>query len=171
MKKTKALINKLLTELENTPLLQIACEKVGISRNTFYRWMKEDPAFLAQANYALSLGKGRVNDIAVSNVLAGIKAKDVRYTMYWLDRNHYDFRRPHIHRIDSEDPFAQFRYLAEISKKLEIEDKALGEMSASKREDMEQARKDAEVFFKRWGVIKDDIPEPKKRKKKPPETT
>ena len=36
---------KFLTELRKVPIVQVACEKVGISRNTIYRWLKEDKQF------------------------------------------------------------------------------------------------------------------------------
>ena len=111
MKKTKKLTDKLIEELERTPLVQIACEKHGISRNTFYRWMKEDGDFMERVSEAMSLGTGVVHDVAVSNVLNGIKSKDVIYTKYWLSHRHPDFRRPFVHREDIDDPLQHKRHL------------------------------------------------------------
>ncbi|MEN9647631.1 MAG: hypothetical protein RLY57_435 [Candidatus Parcubacteria bacterium] len=163
MKKTKALINKLLEEIENTPLVQIACEKIGISRNTFYRWMKEDPGLLEQVNYALSLGKGRVNDIAVSNVLSGIKSKDVRYTMYWLDRNHSDFRKPFVPKVDADDLLVHYRLLMEGSKLRQIEDDIRNTVTTQEREMVEDAYKDANEFMRKWQTVNDNAVEKKAR--------
>lgn len=163
MKKTKTLINKLLVEIENTPLVQIACEKIGISRNTFYRWVKEDSELLKQVNYALSLGKGRVNDIAVSNVLSGIKSKDVRYTMYWLDRNHPDFRRPFIQKVDTDDLLAHHRLLIERSKMRQIESDVKNTTASEERERYEYARGRAKEFMRKWEKVSDNEIEKKAR--------
>ena len=124
MKKTKEITNKLIEELERTPLVQIACDKVGISRNTFYRWIKDDEKLFAKVNEAISLGTGLVNDVAVSNVLTGIKNKDSMYTKYWLDRKHPDFRRPFIYKLESGDFLQYQRTLNEKEQALRVEQEA-----------------------------------------------
>lgn len=155
MKKTKTLLDKLVAEIEKTPLIQIACNKVGISRNTFYRWMKEDKDFLARVNEAMSLGMGLVNDVAISNVLEGIKKKDVAYTKYWLNHNHPDFRRPYVYRADADDLLAHSRLLAEAAQKHRIEQ----EISNARRHIDEEAlrRQEAEVtsFMDKWQRVID----------------
>ena len=35
----------LIEQLRKTPIVLVACEKMGISRATFYRWFKEDEKF------------------------------------------------------------------------------------------------------------------------------
>lgn len=44
----------LLEHLEKTPIVQIACEKSGVGRSTYYRWMQADKVFSRQAREALS---------------------------------------------------------------------------------------------------------------------
>jgi hypothetical protein len=44
MKKNK-LQNKFFGELKKVPIVQVACEKTGVSRNSVYRWRKEDINF------------------------------------------------------------------------------------------------------------------------------
>lgn len=102
MKKEKVQ-NKLIEELERTPIISVACEKVDISRNTFYRWIQEDTKFLKQVNEAMDKGIGLVSDFAESNVLSGIKNKDAGYTKYWLSHRHPRYKRPFIHRYDQRD--------------------------------------------------------------------
>lgn len=63
---------KFLEVLEKSPIVQYACEKVGISRNTFYRWLKEDPDFASSYKQSMEYGIDLVNDAAESNVLKGI---------------------------------------------------------------------------------------------------
>ncbi len=162
MKKTKVLVNKLLEELEKHGIVQYACDKNGISRNTFYRWMKEDKVFLEQVNEALSLGVGALNDMAVSNVVNGIKNKDMASTKLWLIHRHPEFRRPYVHKVDL-DLLAHFRALAEGSRTAKIRDEISDFADASRKEIMESAKADAKEFFERFGV--------KISKKKPPKAT
>lgn len=102
MKKDR-LTDKFLEELERTPVVQIACEKVGVSRNTVYRWIKEDVDFRVRFNDALSVGEDVVSDVAESNVLHGIRNKDFRYTNLWLATHHPRYRRPQIFRPAAAD--------------------------------------------------------------------
>lgn len=101
MKKHKVK-KQFIEELERTPIIQVACDRVGISRNTFYRWMKEDVEFAFEVNEALDSGIDFVNDHAEGNVLNGIKKGDAGYTKYWLSSRHEAYRRPFIHREKTE---------------------------------------------------------------------
>lgn len=92
MKKNKVYKN-FLEELERTPIISIACEKSNISRNTFYRWMKEDREFSLLADEALKRGIDLVNDVAESNVLNGIKNQDRKWTEFWLRHRHITYKR------------------------------------------------------------------------------
>lgn len=152
MKKTKALTTKLLEELERTPLIQTACEKIGISRNTFYRWINEDEELFEQANHALSLGMGLVNDVALSNVLSGIKNKDTKYTIYWLSHKHQDFRRPFRDRVDADDPIQYRRLLNEKEQVIRVQMEAKELAEKPTKEKMEEAIRKVTEFQDRWFV-------------------
>lgn len=152
MKKTKKLINKLIEELERTPLVQTACEKIGISRNTFYRWIKEDEELFKKVNEALSLGTGLVHDVAISNVLGGIKNKDPMYTKFWLTHKHPDFRRPYIFKIDSEDSLIYRRMLSEKEQALRIDMEARELADKSNKEKAEEYMKNIDDFQSKWFV-------------------
>lgn len=102
MKKNK-ICQKFLEELERTPIVYIACEKTGISRNTFYRWIKEDKEFAKNADESLKRGIDLVNDVAESNVLNGIKNQDRKWTEFWLNHRHPQYKkRLYYSREDSE---------------------------------------------------------------------
>jgi hypothetical protein len=152
MKKTKEITNKLIEELERTPLVQIACDKVGISRNTFYRWIKDDEKLFAKVNEAISLGTGLVNDVAVSNVLTGIKNKDSMYTKYWLDRKHPDFRRPFIYKLESGDYIQYQRTLNEKEQALRVEQEAKEASERLYGEKLEEAKRRLEENQDKWFV-------------------
>lgn len=165
MKKTKALVNRLIEEIEKHGIIQSACDKYNISRQAFYRWMKEDKEFLKMVNEARSLGDGVVNDIAVSNVLTGIKNRDVGYTKFWLKHRHSEFRRPFVHKVDP-DVLAYHRALLEASRTRQIQEEISNFADPAYEEAMEQAKEDAEYFFKKFGVPVQDS-----KKKKPPKST
>lgn len=148
MKKTPRTIKKLLEELERTPLIQAVCEKVGISRNTFYRWAKEDTKFAEQVNEALSLGTGVVNDIAVSNVLNGIQKGDPMYTKYWLSHKHPDFRRPFVVKYDSDDIILHRQRVKERSQLLRMESDAYTELIQHDEEYIQERKRIKELFRK-----------------------
>ncbi len=105
---------KFIKELAKTPIVSVACEKVGISRQTAYRWMKEDEKFLEKVKEAMKEGVSLVNDVAESNILKGIKQGDKGDTKYWLSHRHESFRKPHRHR-DAQLDFLTFKLLEQYS--------------------------------------------------------
>lgn len=78
----------LLELLRKTPIVQIACEKVGVGRATYYRWRKEDPEFTKQSDQALLDGNLLVNDMAESQLMSAIKDKNMTGIMFWLKHHH-----------------------------------------------------------------------------------
>lgn len=156
MKKTKVLVEKLLEELEKHGIIQYACDKNGISRNTFYRWMKEDQVFLERVNESVSLGVGGLNDMALSNLVNGIKNKDMATTKFWLIHRHAEFRRPYRHRVDSDDLLAHHRMLTEGMKLRQIEDDIRTTLTASEEERMAETEKGAQEFVERWRKVNED---------------
>ncbi len=96
--KKRRVRDKFIEELRNTGIVQIACDKIGISRQTYYRWLKEDVDFRLSAGEAISQGEDLVNDFAESNVLRGIQNQSESYTKYWLSVRHPKFNKKYIRR-------------------------------------------------------------------------
>lgn len=86
--KTKNEKQLLIEQLKKTPVVQVACEKIGIGRATFYRWKNDDEKFAAAVNEAISDGNGLVNDMAESQLMSAIKDKNLTAIIFWL-RNHH----------------------------------------------------------------------------------
>lgn len=84
--------SNIITQLAKVPIVQIACERVGIGRSTFYRWCNQDPVFAEQARSAVLEGKSMVNDMAESQLISSIKDKSFQAIAYWLKHNHPDYR-------------------------------------------------------------------------------
>ncbi len=79
---------QLLEILKKTPIVQIACEKAGIGRASYYRWRKEDAEFAQQADQALLDGSLLVNDMAESQLMSAIKDKNMTAIIFWLKHHH-----------------------------------------------------------------------------------
>ncbi len=92
--KKERLQRKFVSELRKIPIVQIACERCGITRQTAYRWRREDPLLYEQWDEAIDEGEALVNDMAESQLLQHIKEGDFPAVRYWLDRRHKKFKRP-----------------------------------------------------------------------------
>lgn len=81
--------NDLIEQLGKTPIIEIACSKIGIGRTTFYRWKKEDKEFADRAEEAICQGLSLISDIAESQLINAIKTGQLTAIIFWL-RNHRD---------------------------------------------------------------------------------
>lgn len=88
MKKTTQTKQLLLEQLRKNPILQIACEKSGVSRMTYYRWKNEDKEFSKQIDEALLEGQSMVNDLAESQLISAVKDRNIQAIMHWLRHHH-----------------------------------------------------------------------------------
>jgi len=91
MKKNK-LKDSFFAELAKVPIVQVACEKTGISRNSVYRWRKEDKSFAQEMEKAMAEGVSFVNDMSESQLLTMIKDKDYRAISFWLRHRNNNYR-------------------------------------------------------------------------------
>ena len=82
---------RFLDELRKVPIVQVACEKSGISRNTVYRWLKEDKEFAKEYAEAEAAGIEFVNDMSESQLLQLIKDRKFSAIRLWLTSNHKRF--------------------------------------------------------------------------------
>ena len=91
MKKNK-LQEQFFAELVKVPIVQVACEKVGISRNSIYRWKKEDKTFDKKMNEALAQGVELVNDMSENQLLSLIKDKNYSAISFWLRHRNDNYK-------------------------------------------------------------------------------
>ena len=83
-----------LDQLALIPNVSFACEKIGVSRNTVYRWCKEDPDFQTRMDEALVSGLDSINDLAESKLVSHINNGNLRAIQYWLDNHKKEYIRP-----------------------------------------------------------------------------
>jgi len=91
---------KFIELLEKTPIVTSACEKMGISKSTYYRWRDYDSMFRNKADLALERGREIVNDLAESKVIGLIQESDRWATGYWLSNNCSRYRKRSRYETD-----------------------------------------------------------------------
>lgn len=82
---------KFLEILEKNPVVQIACERSGVSKATFYRWREADKEFREKVEKALTEGNSLISDIAISQLISAIKDKNLGAIKFWLENHHDDY--------------------------------------------------------------------------------
>mgnify|MGYP001582516464 FL=1 len=92
LKKSKQLKNQLLEQLKRTPIVEAACHKAGISRQTFYRWKAEDAEFAKEIDKAVTDGQMLVNDLAESQLISALKDRNFQAITYWLKHHHPNYK-------------------------------------------------------------------------------
>ena len=91
MKKNKVK-DAFLEQFRKVPRIQVACEKVGISRNSVYRWKNEDLEFEKELNTALEEGEALVNDMSENQLLSLIREKNWHAISFWLRKRNPKFK-------------------------------------------------------------------------------
>lgn len=114
-----------LEHIKTVPNISLACEKVGLSRNTVYRWCKEDLAFKTRLDEAIDTGTESVNDLAESKLIGHINSGSLRAIEYWLDNNKKNYARPRPKdfwdTIRENNQIAEVRIMVVDPKKDDIE--------------------------------------------------
>lgn len=91
MKKDRAKI-LFLEQLRKIPIVQVACEKVGVARSSIYRWRDEDEEFRQSLEKALCEGEALINDMSESQLISLIRDKSYQAISFWLRHRHQKFR-------------------------------------------------------------------------------
>jgi hypothetical protein len=78
----------LIEQLRRTPIVQVACEKAGIGRASYYRWRKDDEDFAKACDEAMREGVELVSDLAESKLINGIKEQNHGAISFWLRHRH-----------------------------------------------------------------------------------
>jgi hypothetical protein len=82
---------KLLEALAESGNVSFACKKAGVSRDTYYRWRKEDDNFAHKVVLAIGSGKEFVNDLAHNQLIRNIQNGDMGAIKFQLANCHEDY--------------------------------------------------------------------------------
>lgn len=88
MTKQDKLKQKLVELLQVMPVVEAAVKRAGVARSTYYRWLENDPEFERLSQRAIEHSRDIVNDMAESQLIAGIRGKNLTAIMFWLKHNH-----------------------------------------------------------------------------------
>lgn len=83
---------KLLEQLKKVPIVQVACERVDISRSTYYRWRSDDSSFAKAADEAIKDGVLLINDLAENQLLMMIRSFNITAIIFWLKNHHKSYK-------------------------------------------------------------------------------
>lgn len=81
----------LLAQLERTPIIELACDKVKVSRTTFYRWVHANKDFAKDVEKSLVTGREFINDLAESQVISLIRQGEIAAMRLWLQHNSHRY--------------------------------------------------------------------------------
>lgn len=109
MKKLKK-IKELMEQLEKYPNISVACDKIGLSRNTVYRWKKEDTEFKENLEEMVLVGMDSISDLAESKLISALRGGEKWAIKLWLENNKKNYVRPR--------PKSFFDLLEESNKKV-----------------------------------------------------
>lgn len=81
-----------LTQIHKIPIIQVACEKVGVARSTIYRWIDEDKEFAKALKEALAEGETLINEMSESQLISLIREKNWQAISFWLRKRSPRFK-------------------------------------------------------------------------------
>lgn len=102
-KKTAEQRLAVLEQLAKCCIVQLACERIGVGRSTYYKWHSEDAKFKELADKAIIAGRAYINDVAMTGLLKKIQEGNKVALIFWLKNNHPWFgdkiRYEHKHHV------------------------------------------------------------------------
>jgi len=91
-----------IESLRTTPIVQVACQKAGISRATYYRWRTGDKEFRKKVDQAIKYGIYFINDLAESQMISLIKDRNPTMIIYWLNNHHHGYSNNKIYLSEKD---------------------------------------------------------------------
>lgn len=106
---TKEQKERLLVELTKVPIVQVACQRIGVGRATYYSWRESDAEFRRLADKAVSEGNFVINDLAESKLISNIQDGNNTSIIFWLKNHHGGYnekihhKHEHLHAMEISD--------------------------------------------------------------------
>lgn len=83
---------ELVEQLQDMPIVEVACRRAGIARATYYRWLQKDSEFAEQCRAALEHSTQAVSDIAEAKLISAIQEGNMSAISFWLRHHHKAYR-------------------------------------------------------------------------------
>ena len=155
-------MRQIIRQLQTTPLVQIACDRAGVPRATYYRWRTNDIVFSRAADHALEAGRFLVNDMAESQLIRKVKNGDGSSMRYWLSHNHPRYSKKYIHEhchiCETQSIEEKHRERRRTMRNYEAVEKGLWRQTKNMDDDNENKANRAEDWmFERFEMLDDEI--------------
>ncbi|MEK7601439.1 MAG: hypothetical protein AAB480_02825 [Patescibacteria group bacterium] len=139
----------LVAQLRRTPIVQLACERTGVGRSTYYQWRVRDKIFARAAERSLKAGQFLINDMAESRLIRMIQDDNLTAMIFWLKHNHpkYAVTTRFIHEYEiATEPMSLEEMNAHSYElaKIRVRKIKLPETTEEMRERIEEELEDAE---------------------------
>lgn len=85
---------KFIEALEKYSNISLACEKIGLSRQSAYRWMDEDENFKGRVDAAMQRGIDSLCDLAERKLVTNINNGNQRAIEFFLGSHKKQYYRP-----------------------------------------------------------------------------
>lgn len=95
---TKEQKERLLIELTKVPIVQVACQRIGVGRATYYSWRESDADFRKLADKSVSEGNFVINDLAESKLISNIQDGNNTSIIFWLKNHHGGYNEKILHQ-------------------------------------------------------------------------
>jgi len=118
IRRTRRVRKQLLQLLQEGATVSQACAAVGISRRTFYRWLKDDPAFAE----AVAVAETRLIAAAERTLLQAIEQGDTRAAMWVLERRTPEYRPPRFNPTPPEEEDIIVKFIEVPSPEIDTEE-------------------------------------------------
>jgi len=79
---------EIIEQLKKMPIIQVACQRAGIGRTTFYDWCNKDKEFKKATDEAMKEGEDFISDISESQLISLIREKSFSALQLWLRTHH-----------------------------------------------------------------------------------
>jgi hypothetical protein len=83
---------RILDQLREMPIVEVACRRAGIGRATYYRWLKKDIEFARLCGEALQQSTAAVSDIAEAKLINAIQESNMSAISFWLRHHHSTYK-------------------------------------------------------------------------------
>jgi hypothetical protein len=83
--------DKVLEHLRESGNVSFACKRAGLSRETYYRWIKDNEDFAVKAQQSITDGKSFVNDLAHTKLMQSINEGYFPAVKFQLINCHDDY--------------------------------------------------------------------------------
>ena len=87
---------QIIAQLEKELTVKAVCARLNLSRQTVYRWMKEDKQFAKDVKDAIKSCILEINDECEARVLTKIRNDDNNMIKFWLKFHHDDYKQSYI---------------------------------------------------------------------------